>query len=148
MTNPDSDKTAATQLTYDEQLVQLARDEIQTRRLNRVEACKTYVEQTKLLVTLASAFVVAPAAIVALDPARLTILRLHSCIVIAAECSFLLSVFSAYFVLGSLAGSQYKGTLNVYRPFTVFASLVQLVAYIVGLSEVVWLVKSLVGGAA
>jgi hypothetical protein len=133
---------------YDEILKGLARNTPDTRRLNRIEACKTYIEQTKLLVTLASAFVVAPAAIVALEAKRLDSLRPHLCLVLAAECAFVASVLAAYFVLGSLAGSQHKGTFNVYRPFTMLASVIQLVAYLGGLLEVVWLIRSLVTGAA
>jgi len=129
---------------YDEPLKQLARSEAETRRLNRIEACKTYIEQTKLLVTLASTFVVAPAAILALDPQRLTPLRPHVCVLFAAECAFVLSVLAAYFVLGSLAGSQHLGTFNVYRPFTMFVSVIQLASYLVGLAEVAWLVRALV----
>lgn len=129
---------------YDEILKQHARSNAETRRLNRLEACKTYIEQTKLLVTLASAFVVAPVAIVALDATRLEALRPHVCAVLSAESLFVLSVLAGYFVLGSLAGSQHNGTFNVYRSFTMIASLIQLSAYLVGLVALVWLVQSLV----
>jgi len=37
---------------------------------NRKEACKTYIEQTKLLVTLASVFLMAPAAFFSLMNAK------------------------------------------------------------------------------
>lgn len=99
------------------------------------EACKTYIEQTKLLVTLASAFLFAP-------PALVTILKdknaagLDRCTMIwflAIEGLFIISVLSGYCVLGSLAGSQDEGSFDVFRKATRLLSLAQFVLYILGI---------------
>jgi hypothetical protein len=109
------------------------------------EALKTYVEQTKLLVTLASGFVLAPAAAVSFfhpsdpkHPAHLSV-RLF----FAAEILLILSVISGYVVLGSIAGSQHDEDFNVYRPATRVLSLIQLLLYLAGL----WCFILLVRGA-
>lgn len=103
---------------------------------DRKEACKTYVEQTKLLVTLASAFLIAPATLIGLlrpeTGARLTRAQLYWAI--AAEGCFVLSVCFGYVVLGSVAGSQDAGTYDVFRPATRWASMLQFLAYIVGVT--------------
>ena len=88
----------------------MARVEDHDNKLDsRKEACKTFVEQTKLLVGLASAFVVAPAAVVAVSK-----LRIDKWIIMA-EILFIVSVFSGYIALGAIAGSQHKGEFNVYN---------------------------------
>ncbi len=66
---------------------------------DKKEACKTYIEQTKLLVTLSSAFLVAPAAIHAF------IKHTGITIFIFAEVCFISSVLMGYVVLGTLSGS-------------------------------------------
>jgi hypothetical protein len=102
---------------------------------NQKEACKTYVEQTKLLVTLASAFLVAPAA-------ALPLIRGSNANIITAtewrlfvgsESAFVFSVLLGYVVLATITGSQHDGTYNVYRPATRVSSIFQIVAYLVGL---------------
>jgi hypothetical protein len=113
-------------------------------RADQVEACKTYIEQTKLLVALASAFIVAPAAVVALDPSKLSALRPFVDTIIVAEAALVASVLAGYFVLGIVAGSQHAGTFDVYRPATRFSSLVQLGAYLLGLSAIVWTIVGLI----
>ena len=109
------------------------------------EALKTYVEQTKLLVTLASGFVLAPAAAVSLfrpadqqHPAHLSF-RLF----LAAEALLIFSVVCGYAVLGSIVGSQHSEEFNVYRPATRILSLLQLGLYLGGLLCFVFLI----GGA-
>jgi hypothetical protein len=64
------------------------------------EACKTYIEQTKLLVTLASAFVVAPAAIVAFFEGKNSIGASPELVskFLWAEGLFVFSVLSGYLV--------------------------------------------------
>lgn len=100
------------------------------------EACKTYVEQTKLLVTLASAFVAAPVAVVPwlashdqvhilLDPSA------HS--FLWAEIGFVFSVFMGYVVLATIAGWQQQNKFDVNRPATRWCSLVQIGSYLAGL---------------
>ena len=112
---------------------------------NKQEACRTYVEQTKLLVTLASAFVVVPAGILALDPARLGAVRACVCHIVAAEICFVVSVLAGYIVLGTVAGSQFNGSYNVYRPATMITSWVQILTYLGGLSLFVYVVSAVVG---
>ena len=107
---------------------------------NRAEATKTYVEQTKLLVTLASAFLVAPAGLLALDPTKVGTLRQHVCGMIMAEGLFILSVLTGYVVLATVVGSQDDGSFNVYRGATRFWSILQFAAYVLGLFGFVWLV--------
>src|SRR5690348_5639214 len=99
------------------------------------EACKTYIEQTKLLVTLASAFVVAP---VALIPYLNGTGQGHAPIknmtwLLYAEGGFILSIFAGYVVLATLAGYQQRNIFNVNRLATKISSLAQIVTYIAGL---------------
>jgi len=103
------------------------------------EACKTYIEQTKLLVTLASAFLIAP-------PAFVTVLKeKHDAGIRASfttwlltiEVFFVLSILLGYAVLGCLAGSQDDDSFNVYRPATRFFSLAQFLSYVFGISAFV-----------
>ena len=79
------------------------------------EAVKTYIEQTKLLVTLASAFLFAPAGLVSILKDRTSLDRGQLGWFIAAEIFFILSVLVGYVVLASLSGSQAANEFNVYR---------------------------------
>jgi hypothetical protein len=101
------------------------------------EACKTYIEQTKLLVALASAFIVAPAALVPwiagkeripFDPPEAAVHLLF-----AAELSFIVSVLMGYVVLATIAGFQQLNKFDVNRSATKWSSRLQIVAYLVGL---------------
>jgi len=51
------------------------------------------------------------------------------------------SVVMGYTVLGSIAGSQYSGDFNVYRPATRILSLLQLCLYLGGLFCFVFLIR-------
>jgi hypothetical protein len=62
---------------------------------------------------------------------------------IAAESCFVLSVFWGYLVLGSLAGSQDKGTYNVHRTATRIISWFQIVTYLIGAGLFVTLLLTL-----
>lgn len=101
----------------------------------RKEAVKTYIEQTKLLVALASAFVVAPAALVTVFASRTTANLGNGQLLsfIFAEILFVASVLFGYFVLSSIAGAQDQGQFDVYRPATMNTSLFQLGSYILGM---------------
>jgi hypothetical protein len=92
------------------------------------EACKTYIEQTKLLVTLASAFLLAPAAIIGLvrPSAGPAISIIEWRLAITTEGLLIASVLCGYVVLATLVGSQYDGTFNVYRTATRVSSLLQI----------------------
>lgn len=109
----------------------------------KADAVKTFVEQTKLLVTLASGFLVAPAAAVSLfksfDKTQATHISLR--LFFSAEIMLIFSVVMGYMVLGSIAGSQYSGEFNVYRPATRILSLLQLFSYLGGLFCFVFLIR-------
>src|SRR5262249_30311916 len=99
------------------------------------EAVKTYIEQTKLLVTLASTFLFAPAGLVTILKDR-TSTRLDGSQLfwfVAVEIVFILSVLAGYVVLASLSGSQATNEFNVYRPATRISSLIQFGTYVLGL---------------
>ncbi|CDZ68155.1 Hypothetical protein NGAL_HAMBI2605_64390 [Neorhizobium galegae bv. orientalis] len=102
---------------------------------DRKESVKTYIEQTKLLVTLASAFVVAPTALVSVVKDRLAVPLSSEQLFtfVAAEILFILSVLLGYVVLGTLAGSQVRGEYWVYRNATMRSSLFQIGFYLAGL---------------
>jgi hypothetical protein len=110
------------------------------------EACKTYVEQTKLLVTLASAFLVAPVAVFGLlrGQARVITATRELWFFGGSEFCFVVSVLLGYAVLGTLAGSQDEGEFDVYRRATQVLSLLQISAYIGGLALLGWLCVSMV----
>jgi hypothetical protein len=99
------------------------------------EACKTYVEQTKLLVTLASAFLFAPAGLVAIlkDRAPANIDKGGIVWFAVVEGFFVASILLGYVVLGSLAGSQDRDEFDVFRPATRVTSLLQFLFYVIGI---------------
>jgi hypothetical protein len=118
---------------------------------DRKEACRTYIEQTKLLVTLASAFVVAPAVLIGyLRNEHSTYLvsagELRE--ILAAELLFVLSVLFGYIVLGAVTGTQAAGEFNVYRRAVKLWSLFQLGSYLVGLLVFAWILYSWASGQA
>ena len=107
----------------------------------RKEACKTYIEQTKLLVTLASAFLFAPAGFVLIlkDRSAANIGTLYLNWFLVLECFFVVSVIAGYVALGALSGSQHDGSFDVHRDAVRRASLVQFISYLLGIVFFVWL---------
>lgn len=107
----------------------------QSSKEDRKDACKTYIEQTKLLVALSSAFVLAPVAIIGYlrNDKGLSILSsaemLH---LMLAEGAFVFSILLGYVALGALAGTQNSGEFNVYRRAVRAASIIQFVLYLTG----------------
>jgi hypothetical protein len=99
------------------------------------EAIKTYVEQTKLLVTLASAFLVAPAGLVAFlkDSQAIKVDQGYFGWFIGAEISFIVSVLASYVVLGSITGSLAQDNFDVYRCATRVSALIQFGSYLIGM---------------
>jgi len=90
------------------------------------EACKSYLEQTKLLVTLASAFIIAPAVFYeAIDLANWWNIIMELC--------FILSVLAGYVVFGSISGTQYNGGFYVHRRAAKYSSFFQIGSYLLGL---------------
>ncbi len=104
-------------------------------RANRMEACRTHIELARLLMVLASAFVVAPPVLAAyLARARTAELATASVFLFAvSELLFISSVLSGYIVVGLIASSQDEGSFNAYRPATRIFSVGQLGAYVFGL---------------
>lgn len=94
---------------------------------NRKEACKTYIEQTKLLVTLSSAFLIPPAAI------RTFVRFVNIPTFVLTEVSFVFSIITGYVVMGTIAGSQDIGEYDVYRLATRLLSFLQILFYLAGL---------------
>ncbi|MFT3705136.1 MAG: OmpA family protein [Agriterribacter sp.] len=90
------------------------------------EACKTYLEQTKLLVTLTSAFIVAPAVFYE----RVNILNGWT---IAMEFFFISSILMSYVVFGAIAGTQFINQYNVHRRAVKYGSIIQLALFFLGL---------------
>jgi hypothetical protein len=116
--------------------------EVPRRDEGRKEALKTFIEQTKILITLASGFVLAP-------PAVLSFLRKPAptpspgCAVPLvpslpwerfnwAEGLLVASILFGYLVLSTIAGSQHQGNYDVHRPMTRLFSVLQIVLYLVG----------------
>jgi hypothetical protein len=99
------------------------------------ESVATYIEQTKLLVTLSSAFLLAPAGLLALmkDRSGLPIDNWQTLWFVAAELFFIASVLAGYVVLATIAGWQALGRFDIYRPATMRASLFQIFLYLAGL---------------
>jgi hypothetical protein len=99
------------------------------------EAVKTYVDQTKLLVTLASAFLFAPAGLVGIlkDKAAVSLSSPQLCTLLIIQGLFIFSVIAGYVVLGTIVGSLDEDRYDVYRPATMWFSRLQVFSYAVGL---------------
>ncbi len=95
---------------------------------DKKEAVKTYIEQTKLLVTLSSAFIIPPAVM------YVTVKGFSLQLLVITEVLFVISTVLGYIVLGTIAGSQDKGEYNVYRQATRVFSLLEFLFYLLGLT--------------
>ena len=101
---------------------------------DRQEACKTFLEQTKQLITLGSAFLFAPAAFVTLDKELMALHRASTvCWFLGTEACFVLSVVLGYVTIGTIAGTQNDGSYNVFRKATRLFSLGQFACYVFGI---------------
>jgi hypothetical protein len=120
-------------------------NETNSKIANKKEACKTYIEQTKLLVTLSSAFIIAPAALFSFikDDSLKQEITKNICKFVTLEVLFIASVLSGYVVLATIAGSQAEGKFDVYRPATRIFSFVQIGTYLFGLGYFVSLVYNM-----
>lgn len=103
---------------------------------NKKEAVKTFIEQTKLLVTLSSAFIIPPAVM------YVTIKGFSLKLLVITECLFVLSTILGYVVLGTITGSQNNGEYNVYRPATMRFSLLEFLLYLGGLIVFIFFVSN------
>jgi len=110
------------------------------------EACKTYIEQTKLLVTLASGFLVAPAGLVVIlkNSSTVGVESHHLCLFLWSEILLVMSVIMGYIVLGTITGSQDDGSFNVFRPATRVFSIIQFIFYLAGIAIFIYLTLLLV----
>jgi len=98
------------------------------------EACKTFLDQTKQLITLASAFLFAPAGFVALVKDTAALQQTDKiALFVVAEGVLILSVILGYVTIGTVAGTQNDGTYDVFRRATRCFSLGQFVSYVLGL---------------
>jgi uncharacterized membrane protein YhaH (DUF805 family) len=102
---------------------------------HQIKACETFVEQTKLLMTLASGFLFGPAgAAVLFKKTHDTSLNgTQIWLFLVSEVLFVLSVLAGYLTMGSITGSMAKGDFDVYRPAVMRFGLLQFVAYFAGL---------------
>ena len=102
----------------------------------RKEALKTFGEQTKILITLASGFVLAPPAVLSFlrrpDGKSISASALPWVRFTWAEGLLLASIFAGYVVLSTIAGSQHQGIYDVHRRATRICSLFQIGFYIAG----------------
>ena len=116
----------------------------------KLEACKTYIEQTKLLVTLASAFLVAPAAVFSLFFGKdgIKLLPNYWLQFVGMEILFIFSVGCGYWVLAALAGSQAKGDFDVYRGAVRGWSIAQIATYVAGCGLLIYLLHLGIQSAA
>ncbi|MEM1448705.1 MAG: hypothetical protein AAF726_11440 [Planctomycetota bacterium] len=97
-------------------------------------ACETFIQQTKLLTSLASAFVVAP---VLVKPDSIEVTGW----LLAAEIALLVSLLAGYVTLAAVAGTQHKGKFNVYAPTIRVFAHAQFFPYVIGVALFLyWLV--------
>jgi hypothetical protein len=106
-----------------------------SKQTGKAESLKTFIEQTKLLVTLASGFVLAPPAVLSFlrrpDGKTPSFVPWQS--FFWAEGLLVASILAGYVVLGTIAGSQSNEVYDVYRPATRVSSLIQLLLYVAGI---------------
>lgn len=112
----------------------------------KFEALKTFMEQTKLLVSLASGFVLAPPAVISFlrrpdgkSPPALPWGRF-----LWAEALLISSILAGFVVLGTVAGSQYDGSFDVYRPASRAFSICQFALYILGIAVFLYMIPALI----
>jgi hypothetical protein len=98
------------------------------------EAVKTFSEQTKILITLASGFILAPPAVLSLfrKPDGKPIPSLPWGRFEWAEGLLVVSILAGYVVLSTIAGSQHQGIYNVHRTATRACSVLQIALYLAG----------------
>jgi hypothetical protein len=100
----------------------------------RKDAVKTFSEQTKILITLASGFVLAPPAVLSFfrKPDGKAIPSLPWARFFWAEFLLVASILAGYFVLSTIAGYQHMGVYDVHRPATRVCSVLQIALYLLG----------------
>lgn len=115
-------------------------EQVQSSLLDgRKDACKTFIEQTKLLVSLGSAFVVAPALVIPLINTSVSLGTAPTLGLALAEVFFVLSILAGYLVVGSIAGTQNNGRYDVYSGNVLWTARIQLTLYLLGTASFAFL---------
>jgi hypothetical protein len=112
----------------------------------KLHAVDKYLEQVKILTTLASALLLSPGFVLALLRIREDIgfsdkLLLQATIAVAgSSVAFVLTIFFTYFIYSSIAGDLNEGECNIYREETQRFSIMQFVAVLIGCSFYIWFI--------
>jgi len=112
----------------------------------KLHAVDKYLEQVKILTTLASALLLSPGFVLALLRIREDIglsdkQLLHATIAVGgSSAAFLLTIFFTYFIYSSIAGDLNEGECNIYREETQRFSIMQFVAVLIGCSFYIWFI--------
>jgi hypothetical protein len=108
-------------------------------RENHKLAVDRYLDQIKILSALATALLLAPAAIQVISD-RLKAAQTNGVgmlntksLALAANVAFLLVIILSYVIYSTLVGEINRGTFNVYRTATRIFSLAQLILLAIGL---------------
>ncbi len=115
-------------------------------------AVEKYIEQVKVLTTLASALLLSPGLLVAIFKITGDIRiqpQVKQQVIIAvliSSISSLIAIFLAYFVYSSLIGMIYKNKYDIYRPATRIFSLLHFIFVIVSCISFIFLVHKLLVG--
>jgi uncharacterized membrane protein len=101
-------------------------------------ATEKYLDQVKLLTTLATALLVSPSVLLAVvrfsteAPSLVADIARASTYLMISSGSFVLVVIATYFIYSSIVGSLLKNKVDLYRPATRWFSLGQLLFVVVG----------------
>jgi hypothetical protein len=113
----------------------MAKENLENRKL----AVERYLDQIKILSALATALLLAPAAIqVISDRTKATVasateLQCTRLLSLSANVAFLLVILVSYLIYSSLVGEINRGTYDVYRKATRLFSIAQIVILGIGL---------------
>ena len=107
-------------------------------------AVEKYLEQVKIVTTLATTLLVTPNALVALYPAEeakgqvpVVLCQGLKPWLLTANISFALTIVLAYFIYSSVVGFIFQGEYDIHRPMTRVFSLLQLFTLAVGCTSLV-----------
>jgi hypothetical protein len=93
--------------------------------IGKKEACRTSIEQVKIIVYLALVFI--------LSTNLLMLYKTPNWNLYLAESSLILSILFGFTTLGSIAGFQSLEKYDVYRPATRIGSILQLTFCVTGI---------------
>ena len=124
----------------------MIKKEISLTRDYQKYAVEKYIEQVKVLTTLASALLLSPGILAALyrviGDHNLQFQQKQQAIVavIISSVSSLIAIFFAYFIYSSLIGMIYKNKYDIYRPATRFFSLLQFIFVVISCVSFIFVV--------